>query len=185
MSTPSDRENSSDRTHRGWLRSQHEGEPDVWWGTQKSSLSRDAKGGLVLELEGVTYDDVASIRMFPFTDPQHWIALCDKEANELVCVEDMETLPSAIRQLILEDLQDREFVPVIKRVMSVSVAADPSEWHVETDRGPTSFTLNDEDDIHRLSAFRILIIDAHGIRYVIPDIRQIDASSRRILSHYI
>jgi hypothetical protein len=123
--------------------------------------------------------------MFPFTDPDHWIALCDKEGNEILRIEDMEILPSMTRQLILEDLQAREFVPVIKRVMSVSVAADPSDWHVETDRGTTSFTLNDEDDIHRLSPYRILIIDAHGIRYVIPDIRQMDASSRRILSHYI
>jgi len=177
--------NGSHTTHQSGLASKSEGKPAIWQGAERGSLFRDSKGRLVFELDGVTYDDIASIRMFPFTDPQHWIALCDKEDNEIVCIEDMETLPSATRQLILEDLQDREFVPVIKRVMSVSVAADPSEWHVETDRGATSFTLNDEDDIHRLSPFRILIIDAHGIRYVIPDIRQMDASSRRILSHYI
>jgi hypothetical protein len=167
------------------LLSKHGGKPDVWQGPEKGSLFRDPKGRLVFEMDGVKHDDITSIRMFPFTDPEHWIALCDKEANEIVCIEDMEALPPATRQLILEDLQAREFVPVIKRVISVSVAADPSDWHVETDRGPTSFTLNDEDDIHRLSPFRILIIDAHGIRYVIPDIRQMDASSRRILSHYI
>lgn len=149
------------------------------------SLFRDAGGRLVLELDGVRYEDVAAVRMFPFTDPEHWVALCDKEANEIVSIEHPGSLPPEARQLILEDLKEREFVPVIERVISVSVAADPSEWHVETDRGPTTFTLNDEDDIHRLSPFRVLIIDAHGTRYVIPDVRQLDASSRRILSHYI
>ena len=184
MSKPA-KGNSSHMTHQMGLPSKDEGKPDVWQGPEKGSLFRDSNGRLVFEIDGVTYDDITSIRMFPFTDPEHWIALCDKEANEILCIEDMETLSPATRRLILEDLQAREFVPVIKRVMGVSVAADPSEWHVETDRGATSFTLNDEDDIHRLSPFRILIIDAHGIRYVIPDIRKIDASSRRILSHYI
>jgi len=152
---------------------------------EKASLSRELEGRLILEMDGATYRDIKSIRMFPISDPEHWIALCDKEGNEIVCIEDMNTLPSAIRQLILEDLQAREFVPVIIKVISISVAADPSEWLVKTDRGPTSFTLNDEDDIHRLSDFRILIIDSYGIRYLIPDIRQMDTSSRRILSHYI
>jgi len=154
-------------------------------GNEKMSLFRDPEDRLVFELEGVRYDDVKSVRMFPITDPDHWIALCDREGNEVVCIEDMESLPSETRELILADLRAREFVPVIEKIISISVAADPSEWHVITDRGATRFTLNDEDDIHRLSDFRILVIDSHGIRYLIPDIRRIDASSRRILSHYI
>ena len=152
---------------------------------EKGSLSRDAAGRLILEMDGVRHQDVKAIRMFPVTDPDHWIALCDKDGNEIVCIEERETLSPEIRELIQQDLEAREFAPVIKKVISISVAADPSEWDVITDRGRTSFILNDEDDIHMLSNFRILAIDSHGIRYLIPDIRQLDASSRRILSNYI
>ncbi len=179
------KESRSHTTHQTGAFSEHEGKPHVLQWPEKASLSRELEGRLILEVDGATYRDIRSIRMFPISDPEHWIALCDKEGNEIVCIEDINTLPSAIRQLILEDLQAREFVPVIIKVISISVAADPSEWLVKTDRGPTSFTLNDEDDIHRLSDFRILIIDSYGIRYLIPDIRQMDTSSRRILSHYI
>lgn len=149
------------------------------------ALYRSPEGRLVYEKDGTTHGDVMALRMFPFTDPGHWIALCDREYRELLCIEDIATLPRDMAQLIREDLQAREFVPIIKRVQSVSVAVDPSDWHVETDRGETRFTLTDEDDIHRLGSSRVLIIDDYGIRYLIPDVRKMDASSRRILSHYI
>ena len=61
---------------------------------------------------------------------------------------------------------------------------DPSEWHVETNRGPTSFLLDSEDDVRRLGPFKALFIDSHGIRYLIPDTRELDYASRRILDRY-
>lgn len=180
-----EKENDHLTTHPTGVPSDDTEKPNGVQGMEKGSLFRDAKGRLIFEMNGVRHEDVKSIRMFPITDPDHWMALCDKEGNEIVCIEDVETLPSDIRELVREDLQAREFAPVIKKVISISVATDPSEWHVITDHGKTSFTLNDEDDIHRLSDFRILVIDSHGIRYLIPDIRQMDSSSRRILSNYI
>ena len=32
---------------------------------------------------------------------------------------------------------------------------------------------------------RALVIDAHGIRYLIPDTRTLDATSRRLLERYL
>ena len=32
---------------------------------------------------------------------------------------------------------------------------------------------------------RVLIVDSHGIRYLIPDYRTLDATSRRLLERYI
>jgi hypothetical protein len=62
---------------------------------------------------------------------------------------------------------------------------EPSEWEVETDRGPTRFILNNEDDVRRLDDQRALVIDASGIRYLIPDLRSLDAASRRVLERYL
>ena len=180
----SNKGNRSHLAHSG-VASTADGKPAPWERAEKGFLYRDAKGRLAFETDGRTYDGIKSIRMFPFTDPEHWISLCDQATHEIVCIEDLETLPSETRRLIREDLHAREFVPIIEKVMSISVAADPSEWHVKTERGATRFTLNDEDDIHRLNDHRILIIDSHGIRYLIPDIRRMDVSSRRILSHYL
>jgi len=180
-----EKENDPLTMHPQGVPSHDAGKPNGMKGMENGSLFRDAEDRLIFEMNGVRYEDVKSIRMFPITDPDHWMSLCDKEGDEIVCIEDMEALPVDMQELIREDLQAREFAPVITKVISISVATDPSEWHVITDHGKTSFTLNDEDDIHRLSDFRILVIDSYGIRYLIPDIRQMDNPSRRILSNYI
>lgn len=150
------------------------------------SLFRDSLGRLVLcDQEGREHSDVKPIRIFPISDPEHWVSLCDADRNELICIEDLNHLPGRIRQILLEELGIREFLPIIKKIRRISSRFVPSEWQIETDRGVTCFILKDEDDIHRLSIHRILIIDAHRIRYLIPDMRRLDSASRRLLAHYI
>jgi hypothetical protein len=150
------------------------------------SLSRDALGCLVFcDQEGREHIDVKPIRIFPISDPEHWVSICDADGNEIICIEDLNQLPGQVRHILLEELGVREFLPIIKKIMGISSRFEPSEWQVETDRGETCFILNDEDDIHRLSTYRILIIDAHRIRYLIPDMRRLDSASRRVLAHYI
>jgi len=150
------------------------------------SLFRDSLGRLVLcDQEGREHIDVKPIRIFPISDPEHWVSLCDPDGNEVICIENLSQLPNQVRHLLSEELGVREFLPIIKKIMGISSRFEPSEWQVETDRGETCFVLNDEDDIHRLSTHRILIIDAHRIRYLIPDMRRLDSASRRILAHYI
>ena len=150
------------------------------------SLSRDALGCLVFcDQEGREHIDVKPIRIFPISDPEHWVSICDADGNEIICIEDLNQLPGQVRHILLEELGVREFLPIIKKIMGISSRFEPSEWQVETDRGETCFILNDEDDIHRLSFYRILIIDAHRIRYLIPDMRRLDSASRRVLAHYI
>ena len=63
--------------------------------------------------------------------------------------------------------------------------AEPCEWFVETDRGPTSFVLNSDEHVRKLGQDRALILDSHGLRYLVPDAKQLDAHSRRLLSRYL
>lgn len=150
------------------------------------SLSRDSLGRLVLyDREGREHSDVKPIRLFPISDPDHWVCLLDAEGNEVICIEDLKHLAEPVRHLLSEELGVREFLPIIKKIMAIAPRFEPAEWHVETDRGETSFILNDEDDIHRLSTHRILIIDAHRVRYLITDMRKLDSASRRLLARYI
>lgn len=149
-------------------------------------LQRDAWGRLVMSTgDGREYVGVVPIRLFPLSDPDHWISLVDAVGGELMCLETLEYLPSETRDILEEELQQREFLPIIRRVERVSVHEDPSEWHVLTDRGETAFSVNHEDDVHRLGVHSAVVIDAHGIRYLIPDLRLLDSGSRRILDRYI
>lgn len=61
----------------------------------------------------------------------------------------------------------------------------PAEWHVRTDRGDARICLPSEDDIGALGAHGVLVIDAHGVRFLIPDRRTLDARSRRVTARYL
>ena len=140
---------------------------------------------MLIDATGRRHTGVEPVRSFPISDPQHWISIVDNEGRELVLIEDLAMLPPAVRTVLEEDLARREFVPNISRIIKVSTDAEPAEWTVETDRGPTRFLLNSGDDIRRLSPHSALVIDVHGTRYLIQDTRKLDALSRRFLERYL
>jgi hypothetical protein len=150
------------------------------------SLSRDAWGRLLLS-NGEPGDPIAvvPIRAFPFSAPRQGVILCDAEGREVAWIANLDGLPAELREMIEGELARREFVPLIRRIHRVSPRVEPSEWDVDTDRGRALFVLNSADDVRRLDDVRAMIIDAHGIRYLIPNLASLDAASRRILERYL
>lgn len=150
------------------------------------SLSRDPRGRLMArDRAGQTYEDLTPLRLFPHSDPHRWIAILDASGREVSCIHDPSRLDMESSKILNEELSAREFVPLIKRIVRVSGNSVPCEWKVETDRGPTAFVVNDEKDVRRLGPFTVLVVDAHGIRYVISDYRQLDLYGRRVVEWYV
>jgi hypothetical protein len=149
-------------------------------------LYHDEWGQLVLiDAEGARHLGVTPVRMFPFSDPDHWLSITDASGREIVCIEDLADLSPQIREVLQTDLSRREFVPVIRRIVHVSSILEPCEWVVDTDRGRTLFVLKTEDDVRRLGPNQALILDSAGVRYLISDIKGLDAPSRRVLERYV
>src|SRR5262249_36358919 len=114
-------------------------------------LRHDAWGRLVLtDAAGREHVGVHPVRAFPISAPTQGLSLCDAVGRELAWVEQLEALPEPVRRVLEDDLARREFLPVIRRVLHVSAPIEPSEWEVETDRGPTTFVLPGEDSVYRL-----------------------------------
>jgi hypothetical protein len=150
------------------------------------TLSLDERGRLVLQTaEGRRHVGVEPIRAFPISDPTHWITFCDAEGREILCLESLEGLAPETIELLDRELMLREFVPTIERVVRVSAEGTPSDWEVETDRGPAQFTLDSEEDVRRLGPDRVLITDARKLRFQVPDTRTLDTQSRRLLERYL
>jgi hypothetical protein len=150
------------------------------------SLERDSHERLaVIDSHGRRHENVEPIRAFPISDPDLWISLCDPNGREVAQVRDLNELPSEQRQLLREELIRREFVPVIQRIESISSLAEPCEWIVHTDRGPTSFVLNSEEHIRKLGPDKALILDSHGLRYLVLNVNQMDAHSRKLMARYL
>ncbi len=148
----------------------------------KLAFDRDQWGQLVMTLpDGTRHAGVEPVRCFPLTDPAHAIALLDADGHELFNLPSLEVLAPAAREALQRELAEREFVPVIRRIVTTSTPNPPCRWDVETDRGRTSFQLESDDDCRRLGTNGILIADSNGIRYTIPDVAQLDAASSRIV----
>lgn len=148
-------------------------------------LRLDGFGRLVLCAGDDEFVGVEPIRAFPISDPERWVSFCNHDGREVYCLESIGSLAPETRKLLESELAMREFVPVIERIERVSGEGTPSDWEVTTDRGPTRFTLDNEEDLRALSPTRILITDARKLRYQIPDIHRLDSASRRMLERYL
>ena len=154
--------------------------------SQAFTLSRNPFGKLLLTCaDGTRHEGVVPVRAFPISAPERGIALVSTDGKELVWIEQLADLDAAARQLVAEELAGREFMPQIQRIRSVSGFTTPSVWEVDTDRGPTAFTLKGEEDIRRLAAPMLLIADSHGVQYLIRDFAALDRTSRKLLDRFL
>jgi hypothetical protein len=156
--------------------------------TDRSSfrLNTDSWGRLVLtDAQGRDHVGVEPARAFPITDPAHGISICDAEGRELIWIDELDQVPQPSRAVLEEALARRQFLPIIRRIVKVHGASEPCDWDIETDRGPTRLHLKSEEDVRRLVGHRAIITDTHGVRYLIPDVRELDAASRRVLERYL
>ena len=138
----------------------------------------------MVDSRGRSHVDVEPVRAFPISDPEHWISICDRQGRELACVSDLTKLAPEVREALAAELARREFVPVVRKILSVSMS-DPAEWVLETDRGQTSVLLHSNEDVRRVGPTSALLIDRNGIRYWIPDTPALDLGSRRFLERYL
>lgn len=154
------------------------------------TLNRNAFGKLIyIDADGIPHEGVTPVRAFALSAPDHGLSLISAEGKELQWIDRLDALPEDTRTLIAEELAQREFMPVIQRIVSVGSFATPSTWQVETDRGATELILKSEDDIRRLKGTGgtngLLIADSNGIHFMIRDRNALDAHSQKILKRFL
>lgn len=154
--------------------------------TTTFQLQRNVFGKLVLtNADGETFEGVSPVRAFPIQSPDRGISLVMSDGREVAWIEHLAELPAPLRSLVSEELEGREFMPEIARIISVTSFATPCTWKVETDRGETEFVLKGEEDIRRIGRHSLLIADNHGIHFLIRDMFEIDKASRKILDRFL
>ena len=150
-------------------------------------LERTDFGKLILtNAQGERFVGVLPVRAFPILAPGEGISLLSNEGHEVAWVDRLGDLPAAYQSLIEDELARREFMPQLHRILEVSSFSTPCTWTVETDRGRTEFVLRGDEDIRRIGTGRsLLVADAHGIHYLVPDLKALDAHSKRILDRFL
>jgi hypothetical protein len=155
--------------------SHHKTTPVAW------RLERAAHGRLdLVDAAGHRHVDVDVLRGFPVSAAAGPVAIVATDGDELAWIDSLSDLDPPLRDLLAEELSQREFLPVIERIESVS-DGEPMEWSVVTDRGLRRFTVAHVDDIVYTPHGAASITDNAGVRYSIPQVSRLDARSRRLL----
>jgi hypothetical protein len=149
---------------------------DVSW-----RLERAAHGRLdFTAADGARYVDVDVLRGFPASAPSGPVAIVAADGTELAWIDALADLEGPLRGMLESELSQREFLPLILRIVAVS-DGEPTEWSVATDRGPRRFTVAHADDIVYAADGAAFITDTVGVRYHIPQVSRLDGRSRRLL----
>lgn len=153
----------------------------------KARFFVDAFEDLNLELAGdQTYARVRVKRAFPLTCDDSFIAVQDCEGKELGLLARLDALDGASRQAVEDELERAYFTPLIQRIAKVTVANRVPRWEVETDRGPRAFEIySGHRDVRDMGGGRVLVQDADGNRYEIPDYRRLEPASRALVEEMV
>ena len=150
--------------------------------TSKVSISRNAFAELVVQLpDGSTHTKVEPVRSFPLSETVRFITLLDSEGNEIGIVEDARKLAPQSRDVLIEELEKRYFMPKITKINSLDGQFGVTQWDVETTQGDVQFGMRTRYDIVTLGNGRILIKDADGNRYEIENYNNLDQKSYALL----
>ncbi len=153
----------------------------------KARFFVDAFEDLNLELAGDrTYARVRVKRAFPLTCDDRFIVVQDCEDKEIGSLARLDALDQASRQAVEDELERAYFTPRIQRIVKVTTTNRVPRWEVETDRGPRFFEIySSRRDVRHLGNGRILVQDADGNRYEIPDYQILEPTSRVLVEEML
>jgi hypothetical protein len=140
---------------------------------------------LVLEYKGER-QTVRAVRAFPFTAETEFIVLRNEEGDEVGAVRKLSALDPASRAVLSAEMDKAYFRPEILQVYEIEENFHIPKFDVETDRGPRVFEIRSQRrDIRVMGNGRVLIRDADGNLYEIPDYRRMDPVSQALVESYI
>lgn len=148
-------------------------------------IRTDERGRLFIVRDSTNDQQVIARRAMPWSRPDQFISLRNKDGNEIAMIESLDTIPPDARGQILRFLDQGTFVPKIKRIETINMEHGYQLWDVITDAGTLQLRVQEREDIRFLSETRFSVKDANGNVYEIPNVNELDAQSQRELSRVI
>lgn len=150
-------------------------------------LQWNAHGQLTLSAPGQEPIAITPVAAFALSAPRECISLVDLHGKERAYIPLLDALPAEMQQCLEAALAQREFIPVITAIHSVSSFSTPTVWRIQTDRGATELHLQSEDDIRKLDAEgrSLRITSKNSLQYAVADINALPKASRKLLARFI
>lgn len=155
---------------------------------QKDRIVREDLYTVRLEkADGEVIEALEPKKLFPYTDPDHYITLIANNKKEAAVVRDMAELSDESREALEACFKEIYMIPNITKVYYCESRFGALMFKVDTDRGgPVTFRIrNSNSDIKMLTDVRMVIRDSDDNRYEIPDVTKLDKKSAHHLFPYI
>ena len=131
---------------------------------------------------GEKFTGVELRRMFPITGLTKYIALVDSEGEQIAIIRDLNDLMEDSRKVAEKVLEEYYMIPRITKFIKMSEKFKIWMWTAETDKGIYTFEIrNHITAVKPLYDGRVLIKDANDKRYEIPDVKQLDKKSLKMI----
>ena len=131
-------------------------------------------------------DDVRLHLAWPLRWRDRHLVVLDHEGREIRMFDSLADLDPTCHDLVRGELAERYFTTRILGVLSVRPEHVVSYWEVDTDRGRREFVIEEsEHNPRRVGDASWLFEDVSGNRFLIEDVREVDARSRRLLSRLV
>lgn len=131
---------------------------------------------------GEKFTGVELRRMFPITGLTKYIALVDSEGEQIAIIRDLNDLMEESRKVAEKVLEEYYMIPRITKFLKMSQKFKIWMWTAETDKGVCTFEIrNHITAVKPLYDGRVLIKDANDNRYEIPDVKQLDKKSLKMI----
>ena len=156
--------------------------------TKQNKFERTEGGFINLTFDGVTYERVKVVRLFPFTDANKYISIRqnDEKAREIGIIEDLDELEEETREMLEEQLRLNYFTPVIEKIYNIKDEYGYAYFHVKTDKGECKFAINMASTaVTKLSDSRLIITDLDENRFEIRDVNAFTQKERRKLDLFL
>ncbi|MBT5872702.1 MAG: DUF1854 domain-containing protein [Candidatus Latescibacteria bacterium] len=149
-------------------------------------LDRGDHGFPYLSEADKLWGPVRVYRAFPLSDENKFISFFDLEETYIGMVETLNGLEEKTRTILEEELSWRYFTPQITRLDRAENSAGRTLIEGMTDRGAVSISFNGiREHIVEVSPDRFIISDAHGNRFEIKDLQNLDRRSRGFIRRMI
>jgi len=150
---------------------------------------RDDAGRLLANIgEELTVLSPRFLRVSPLTDPDRYLSIRGTGPNdkEFGILRNWRGLDRDSRRLVEAELERRYLYPRVSSIVSLKDYYGLQLCTFDTDRGLREVTLRDvRDNVVYLGSARVIITDAEGNRYDIPDAAALDNRSRALLAEIL
>jgi len=145
---------------------------------QDIEFKKDEHERLFLEYEEQTEGPVRVKQPFPLSHPDSFLVVENMEGEFIGLIKKFKDLDRDSRQLVEESLEYSYFLPKVVAIEEIKEHFGLQFWRVQTDRGPRSFEVKSRKrDIRWLTDRHIIVQDADGNKYEIPDLDELDPES--------